>query len=174
MHIVFFNTKGGVGKSTLCEYTARGLERIGYVVESINIDQQQHITERSHNEADHYLYDTQGSFTAANTDLLESLAGADDGLLIMPIGLGVNDLKEAQFVLSKLDEYGLVNRTIIVFTRTRKNSRVMAERREQLAEQAKGVRVAEWFMPNLDAFATLKDNKRTINEIDCFVKEVIL
>ncbi|MGR6863089.1 hypothetical protein ACU5EH_23800 [Aliivibrio salmonicida] len=33
MHIIFFNTKGGVSKSTLCEFTTRELKRLGHGVQ---------------------------------------------------------------------------------------------------------------------------------------------
>ncbi|PCS21201.1 hypothetical protein BTN49_3211 [Candidatus Enterovibrio escicola] len=31
-HLIFFNTKGGSGKSTLCEYSSKELQRLGHTV----------------------------------------------------------------------------------------------------------------------------------------------
>ena len=77
MHIIFFNTKGGVSKSTLCEYTSIELQRLGYSVHVDNTDQQRHVTLIENEEADFFLYDTAGAFTADNVDLLKAASGKD-------------------------------------------------------------------------------------------------
>lgn len=72
MHIIFFNTKGGVSKSTLCEFSSMELQRLGYKIHVDNIDQQEHVTLIENEDADFFLYDTAGAFTSANVELLKS------------------------------------------------------------------------------------------------------
>ncbi|MFW1480299.1 ParA family protein, partial [Vibrio parahaemolyticus] len=96
MHIIFFNTKGGVSKSTLCEFSSTELQRLGYSVHVDNTDQQEHVTLLENEQADFFLYDTAGAFTAANVELLKAAADVNS-LIVIPMNTGVNDLKELDF-----------------------------------------------------------------------------
>lgn len=171
MHAIFFNTKGGVAKSTLCEFTARELQRLNYTVAIDNTDQQQHVNIIDNDDAQFTLYDTAGAFTVSNVKLLQAAAGAES-MVIVPLGTGHNDVQEIDFVVSKLTEYALIERTYFVFTRTRSTSKALNERR--LLLESKGLNVCRWVMPNLEDFSEKRDTARTRNEISAFLHEVIL
>lgn len=171
MHIIFFNTKGGVSKSTLCEYTSLELQRLGYKVNVDNTDQQQHVNLITDEDADYFLYDTAGAFTADNVELLKAASDAK-ALIIVPMNTGKNDLKELEFLLAKLEEFGVKDKTRFVFSKTRQNSKALAMRRETLSEH--GMKSVNWIMPMLEDFSEQRDSKRTRNEIKLFLDEVIL
>ncbi len=171
MHIIFFNTKGGVSKSTLCEYTAAELQRLGYSVNVDNTDQQNHVTIVENESADYFLYDTAGAFTADNVELLKA-ASSENALVIVPMNTGTNDLKEFEFLLAKLDEYCVKDKARFVFTKARTNSKALASRREILASH--GMKSTNWVMPMLEDFSKQRQTSRTRNEISAFLHEVIL
>lgn len=171
MHIIFFNTKGGVSKSTLCEFSSKELQRLGYSVHIDNTDQQKHVTLIEHESADYFLYDTAGSFTTANVDLLKA-ASEVEALIIIPIRTGNNDFEEVDFLLSQLEMYGVKDKAKFVFTQTRPNSKSLANKRNILLKN--GFDSAKWVMPSLDDFSEWRDTSRTRNEISAFLHEVIL
>lgn len=171
-HIIFFNTKGGVGKSTLCEYSARELVRTGHRVQVQNTDQQSHVTLREHDNADFYLYDTMGAFSAENMALLEAAARVD-ALIVVPIGTGTNDFNELSFLLDNLKQLNLIDNMIFVFTCTRPKSKYLKERREALDALQLGLKHAKWVLPTLESFGQQFDTSRTRNEISQFINEVI-
>lgn len=170
-HIIFFNTKGGVCKSTLCEYTAGELQRIGKSVSVDNTDQQTHVTTIFNDDAEYCLYDTAGAFTANNIELLKACVDVD-ALIVVPMNVGKNDLKELDFLVDRLNEYGLKEKSKFVFTKTRPNSKALISRRDSLAEF--GLSSCNWVMPMLEDFSEQLDTKRTRLEINCFLNEVIL
>lgn len=171
MHIIFFNTKGGVSKSTLCECSANELARLGYQVHVDNTDQQEHVTLIDNDAADYFLYDTAGAFTAANVELLKAAANAE-ALIIIPMNTGANDLKELDFILDRLDEFGVKSKSKVVLTKVRINSALARSRRELI--QSRGIEVAKWSMPMLDDFADNRQSTRTRKEISAFLHEVVL
>lgn len=171
MHIIFFNTKGGVSKSTLCEFSSNELQRLGYTVHVDNTDQQDHVTLLKNESADYFLYDTTGAFTADNVELLKAAADVN-ALIVIPMNTGINDLKELDFILARLDEFGVKDRSRIVFTKTRKNSKVLKKRKDTVLER--GLIPLNWVMPTLDDFGEQRDTSRTRNEISAFLHEVIL
>lgn len=171
MHIIFFNTKGGVSKSTLCEFSSNELQRLGYTVHVDNTDQQEHVTLLENESADYFLYDTAGAFTADNVELLKAAADVN-ALIVIPMNTGVNDLKELDFILARLDEFGVKDKSRIVFTKTRKNSKALKERKDTVLER--GLIPVNWVMPILDDFGEQRDTARTRNEISAFLHEVIL
>jgi cellulose biosynthesis protein BcsQ len=170
-HIIFFNTKGGVSKSTLCEYTANELQRIGKLVSVDNTDQQKHVTTILNDNAEYCIYDTAGAFTADNIDLLKARAGVD-ALVVVPMNTGKNDFQELEFLIERLNEYGLKEKSKFVFTKTRANSKALTARRELLADL--GLTSCLWVMPTLEDFSEQRDTKRTRSEINDFLNEVIL
>jgi chromosome partitioning protein len=172
-HLVFFNTKGGVCKSTLCEYSRRELTRLGYEVSVDNVDQQVHVKTIVNDNAEFCLYDTAGAFTGHNLDLLKAASGDDiDAVIIVPYGTGENDKKEYEFVFNKLNQLGLLNKSKVVFTKTRKNSKYLTMRRDQLNDL--GIEYIKWVLPDLEDFKQSLDSSRTRNEISAFLHEVIL
>lgn len=171
MHIIFFNTKGGVSKSTLCEFSSLELQRLGYSVHVDNTDQQEHVTLIENEQADFFLYDTAGAFTAANVDLLKAVADVKS-LIVIPMNTGVNDLKELDFILARLDEFGVKDKSRIVFTKTRQNSKALQARKATVRER--GLTPINWVMPMLEDFSEQRDTSRTRNEISAFLHEVIL
>ncbi|ELJ8598087.1 ParA family protein [Vibrio vulnificus] len=171
MHIIFFNTKGGVSKSTLCEFSMMELKRLGYNVQVQNTDQQEHVTLMDSDNADYYLYDTAGSFTVANVELLNAAAGAN-AIIIIPMNTGVNDLKEVAFVVEQLEKFNVKDKARFVFTKTRPNSKLLREKKETL--QGYGLNVLKWTMPHLEDFGEQRQTSRTRREISAFLHEVIL
>lgn len=171
MHIVFFNTKGGVSKSTLCEFSALELQRLGYKVHVDNTDQQEHVTLIEDESADYFLYDTAGAFTADNVELLKATSNVN-ALIVIPMNTGVNDLKELDFILARLDEFAVRDKAKVVFTKTRQNSKALQARKETLKE--KDLAFLHWVMPMLEDFSEQRQTTRTRNEISAFLHEVIL
>ena len=173
MHIVFMNTKGGVGKSTLCEYSGNELSRLGYLVSINNTDQQQHVDVNNLDEADFYLYDTAGAFTQDNIKLLEALSNPKvNGKIIVPLGVGKNDLKEIDFLIKNLVEYNLVDSTYFVFMRTTVTRKAYKKAKELL--KTKNVNICKWVMPDLEYFGQGIIAPRTTNEISQFLHEIVL
>ena len=171
VHIIFFNSKGGVSKSTLCEYTAQELQRLGYSVNVDNTDQQQHVTLIENENADYFVYDTAGAFTSDNVELLQAAVDVKS-LIIVPLNTGKNDLKEIPFLVAKLDELGLKDKTRFVFTKTRVNSKSLSERRSTLKEL--GLSSLKWVMPMLEDFSEQRNTARTRSEISTFLHEAVL
>ena len=170
MHILFFNTKGGVGKSTLCEYTSRHLSSKNKKVSVENTDQQIHVSLNSDNEADYFLYDTTGAFTDKNIVLLEAINSVNSKIII-PMNVGLNDLREIKFLNKKLDDFGIKKHAKVVFTRARKNNKKIKLLKEQL--NGFGINSFDWVMPSLQDFAFQEDTKRTRKEIDLFLGEIL-
>lgn len=171
MHIIFFNTKGGVSKSTLCEYTSMELQRLGYEVHVDNTDQQRHVPLIENESANYFLYDTAGAFTSDNVDLLKAASQAES-LIIVPIRTGNNDFEEVEFLLSQLEKYGVKDQAKFVFTQTRPNSKALANKRTVLLTH--GFKSVNWVMPSLEDFSEKRHSSRTRNEISAFLHEVIL
>ncbi|HAS6111994.1 TPA: AAA family ATPase [Vibrio vulnificus] len=171
MHIIFFNTKGGVSKSTLCEYSAAELQRLGHRVHVDNTDQQQHVTLIDNEDAEFFLYDTAGAFTAANVDLLKAASEAN-AMVIIPMNTGKNDLKELDFILDQLGEFGVKEKARVVFTKTRQNSKSLQARKKTIKER--GLIATNWVMPMLEDFSEQRHTSRTRNEISAFLHEAIL
>jgi chromosome partitioning protein len=169
-NLIFFNTKGGCSKSTLCHYTGNEIQRLGYTVSIQNTDQQVHVTVNNDDKADYFLYDTAGAFTASNNQLLQAASSDNNTIVIIPIGTGVNDLKEVDFLVSNINKYNLQQKTWFVFTKERANSKALAEGKQEL--RAKGLNVLKWVMPNLTDFGAKRNTPRTRKEISQFINEV--
>lgn len=169
-HLIFFNTKGGVSKSTLCEYSARYLSK-NHKINVESTDQQNHVTLIKNESADFFLYDTIGAFTDQNIDLLQAAKSANS-LIIVPMNIGENDFNELDFLTQRLKEYELLNKTFFVLTKSRKNSRLLKERKKII--NSHNLNLIEWVMPALDDFAAKRDTKRTDSEIQSFMKEILL
>lgn len=172
MHVIFFNTKGGVSKSTLCEYLARELELKGKLISVYNTDQQQHVKKINNNNSDFFLYDTIGAFTAKNQNLLIAAAEKKESLIVVPMNTGENDFNEIGFLVENLNKYNVINKTFFVFTKTRKNSKLLRKRKEDIKKM--NLNFLDWSMPMLDDFAEKKDTKRTKIEINMFMQELKL
>ena len=170
MHILFFNTKGGVGKSTLCEYTSKHISHMGKKVSVDNTDQQKHVSLNMDDNADYFLYDTTGAFTEKNITLLEGVNDVD-AKIIIPMNVGLNDLREIKFLNKKLDDFGIKKHARVVFTRVRKNNKKIKLLKQQLNEF--GISYCDWVMPSLEDFAFQEDTKRTRKEIDLFLGEIL-
>ena len=170
-HVIFFNTKGGVGKSTLCELSARELVRLGFSVSVDNTDQQVHVTLIDSEPSDYCLYDTAGAFTSANTELLKA-ASNEDVLIIIPMIPSKNDFLELPFLIEKLKEFNLSKMAKIVFTNTRQNSKSLSDRQSEISKL--GLNVVKWSMPTLEDFRKQRDTYRTRNEISAFLHEILL
>lgn len=172
-HFLFLNTKGGVGKSTLCEYSYHELVRLGYAVSVDNTDQQKHVTVVECDGAQFCLYDTAGAFTGANLELLEAASSNEvDAKIIIPMSTGKNDNKEVEFLFDELKKLNLFDKSVVVFTKSRKNSKALAMRREEV--KALGMPCLKWVMPQLEDFNLGLHSSKTRNEISAFLHEVAL
>lgn len=172
-HIIFFNPKGGVGKSTWCERTAMELERLNYLVSVENTDQQVHITLRENEEAQFCLYDTMGAYSSANMKLVSAASNSNvDALIIVPTSTSKNDFKDIDFLKTQLKKNNMLDKTIFVFTKVRKNSVSLKKRRKQLSKL--GFKYCKYSMPILEDFSEERDTARTRNEISAFLHEVLL
>ena len=172
-HIICFNPKGGVGKSTWCERIAIELLRLGHSVSVENTDQQVHMELRQDDGADFCLYDTMGAYSAKNMELLAAASGDDvDALIIVPTGTSKNDFKDIDFLKSQLEKHDLLDKTIFVFTKVRKNSQSLIKRRLQL--DSLGFKHCKYTMPSLEDFSEERNTPRTRNEVSQFLNEVIL
>lgn len=170
MHLIFFNTKGGVSKSTLCEYTANILIDSGKTVSVSNTDQQDHVTIINNDNSDYYLYDTAGAFTGQNIELLKAAKDVNSKIII-PMNTGENDFKEIDFLIDNLKDLSIIDKSVFVFTKSRKNSKLTAKRKEYLTRE--NLTFLSWVMPMLDDFAEMKTTKRTKEEITLFINEVL-
>jgi len=161
-HIVFFNTKGGVGKSTLAELTKRELEYHSHTVAMYNTDQQVHVTVQGDGTEEFGLYDTSGSFTQTNVDLLQAAAQNDDVRVIVPIGTGKNDFEELDFLVEKMEEYGIRDKVTFVISKARVG-KLSKLRQQQLRDR--GLTVLNHVFPLLDDIAMQIDSYRVRCEI---------
>jgi chromosome partitioning protein len=170
--IVFYSSKGGVGKSTLCKYTARELTRLGYTTSLINLDQQQHIDSYTTEGADYTLIDTAGFYDAKTIQLLDNIGKTPQGVLIVvPTGTGKNDREELDFVLGKLSEKSLQRNTSVVLSRTRPNSKALTTTQEVI--HLLGFNYNNWVFPLLEDFSEHRDTSRTRNEISSFLVNTV-
>ncbi|HDM8140681.1 TPA: ParA family protein [Vibrio harveyi] len=176
MHIIFFNTKGGVCKSTLCDYSANELMRLGYSVEVTNTDQQNHVEAINTPDADFSLYDTAGVYLGETIKLLElAREAAENGQpvrVVVPMTLGHNDQIELPFLLEKLQEIGILDLCVFVFTKVRKNSKTLRERKGHLS--GLGLNVSKFSLPYSEDFINRRFTTKTRNEISNFLHEVFL
>ena len=172
MHIIFLNTKSGVGKSTLCKYSYHELTRLGCLVETHNTEQQCHLsqTERM-DETDFILYDTTGAFTDDNIDLLHAAAELDDVVIVVPITTGHNQVEELDFMISSLNELKLLDKTRFVLSKVCPNTSSVVRRKMEL--QLRDVNIMKWSFPLLEDFSNQRHTSRTRNEVSQFLKEIV-
>ena len=172
-HIIFLSTKGGVGKSTLTRYTHNELTRLGYIVNVFNCDQQNHVDVISEQDPHFCIYDTAGAFTGDTVTLLQNAAESteDNVQIVIPTGTGANDRKELPFIINEVDKVGLLDKTTVVITRTRVNSKARKDTTALLQEMS--VNVSPWWMPTLEDFSEQRDTSRTRNEISSFIMNTL-
>ncbi|MCV5262411.1 hypothetical protein OFC55_32600, partial [Escherichia coli] len=83
-------------------------------------------------------------------ELLKAAADVNS-LIVIPMNTGVNDLKELDFILDRLDEFGVKDKSRIVFTKTRQNSKALQARKATVIER--GLTPINWVMPMLEDFS---------------------
>ena len=122
-YVIFYSTKGGVGKSTFSKIShivLAMLERRKVTGE--DLDPQQHYADflaanealiSTSEEADFYLYDTQGAHTQTNADLMAALSGVDS-VIIVPVKPSNEDIKEAKRIAKRFSEYNLTDKVVYV------------------------------------------------------------
>ncbi|ASJ41530.1 MULTISPECIES: ParA family protein [Vibrio] len=121
--IVLLSSKGGVGKSSLIKQIHRELSRLGYDVWGKDTDPQgtyeQFLSSLNEpNNADFFLYDTQGADSAINRTLLEAIAQADsDNLIIVPVQPTETDLDRALSVAHLLHQFNVRDKAVFVLNR---------------------------------------------------------
>ena len=133
MLVIFLNTKSGVGKSTLCEYSYHELTRLGCLVETYNPEQQCHLSQTEKmDETDFILYDTTGGFTDDNIELLHAAAELDDVVIVVPITTGHNNTEELDLMISRLNLLKLLDKTRFVLSKVCPNTTSVVRRKMDL------------------------------------------
>ncbi|MEE7918697.1 ParA family protein, partial [Vibrio parahaemolyticus] len=95
-----------------------------------------------------------------------------NAMVIIPMNTGKNDLKELDFILDRLGEFGVKEKARVVFTKTRQNSKSLQARKKTIKER--GLIATNWVMPMLEDFSEQRHTSRTRNEISAFLHEAIL
>ncbi|MFS2001968.1 ParA family protein, partial [Vibrio breoganii] len=155
------------------DYTSRELQRLGHTVNVQNTDQQQHVELITNENATIHLYDTAGSFTQENLDLLNAAAQIDDVKIVIPITTGARCFKEVPFILDKMHELNLSGKYKFVFSKVRRPlTKGYYSRRKQLQEL--DAVISKWSLPLLEDFSEDVCTSNTKKEISQFIHEVIL
>ncbi|WP_150149726.1 ParA family protein [Candidatus Enterovibrio escicola] len=120
-YIIFYSTKGGVGKSTNAKMAhlvlaQNNLKRVA----GEDIDPQQHYADwlEAHPElvsrAEHahfYIYDTQGAHTEKNIELLNATKEVQ-AVILVPVRPSKDDIKEAKRIAKRLTKIGVMDKVI--------------------------------------------------------------
>lgn len=176
-YIIIYSTKGGVGKSTFakCSHLVLSLlerRKVG----GEDLDPQQHYADflaaHSHlstsENAEFFIYDTQGAHTEKNAELLNA-AGGVDSLIIVPVRPSSDDLKEARRITERLKNHGVMDKTVFVLNgchHSKDYSRYIAELKEL-------GRVANKRINTRTAFAEVPKQKE-LSDFSQLLHEVVL
>ncbi|EGU33949.1 ParA family protein [Vibrio scophthalmi] len=176
--VVLLSSKGGVGKSSLIKQIHRELNRLGFQVWGRDTDPQgtydlflNTLTEP--NDADYFLYDTQGADSAINRTLLESIAENDsDSLIIVPVQPTETDLERALSVAHLLQQFNVRDKAIFVLNRCYRDADQETLKAKQTLKSF-NINVAKSVIVNRLRFDQAPTSKIR-NEISKLIHEVIL
>ncbi len=169
-YIIFYSTKGGVGKSTLVKLTHRVLAKNnGKRVTGDDTDPQQHykswldrspeLTSDADN-ADYFLYDTEGSHTKYNAELLEAAVNVDAVILIptnpVPFnefGEPSDEVVECKRIAERLGKLGIKHKARFVLNKVNPVSKKKTAQFIELLESTE-IEVSRKHIPNRAAFGS--------------------
>lgn len=166
------STKGGSGKSTLVEFMSHVLRKTyRKSVTVYNLDQQIHVTVRSESNPDFIIFDTIGAFANNTLSLIEKIKEDENGMIIIPVSTGVNDQREYAFIIDKLKELGVFDKSVFVLIKVRLGSKSVKESRDLLKSMNANVAVAAISL--LEDYAQERlHSSRCVNEISKFLNEI--
>ena len=181
-HIVLMNTKGGVGKSSICKNLHQELMRTGSLVQGRDIDPQQHYARYFSElnqpiDAEYIIYDTAGIDCSENHHLLaaiNNLESSDDAIIIIPVRPTDTDLFEVKEIVNILKSYNLENKSIFVLNScVREKSKRVLIVKEALATY--GVKVAKSVFTTKEGFDEVGEtpNPKITNEVSRLIHEII-
>ncbi|EGU42458.1 ParA family protein [Vibrio scophthalmi] len=177
-YILFYSSKGGVGKSTHAKLTHLVLGNNNQKkVAGDDMDPQQHYADwmannshlvSSEDEADFFIYDTQGAHTEKNIELLTAVKDVD-AVILVPVRPSKDDMKEVRRIVSRLDKIGVLDKVVFFLNGCVANSNY-SEFKDELAAFG---RVAKKQINNRIAFSD-NPTTREINDISALLLEVLL
>ena len=177
-YIVFYSSKGGVGKTTHAKMTHLVLGNNNQKkVAGDDMDPQQHYADWMANnphlvsseiDADFFIYDTQGAHTEKNIELLTAIKGVD-AVILVPVRPSQDDMKEVRRIVTRLNKIGVLDKVVFFLNGCVANSNY-SKYKEELATYG---RVAKKQINTRVAFS---DNPKTreINDISALLLEVLL
>ena len=170
-HVIYYFSKGGTGKSSLTQYSASELQRLGFKVQVENIDQQSHVPEQQVDDADFCLYDTPGNYSGQAEELLDAAKGVDVQIIV-PISLSSKDWREFHFLLNQLGSRDLLDNSCFVFNKVDIRNPDLQDRKETL--KSLKLNYAKKIIPHMVAIEREQETSRTRNVISAMLHEVIL
>lgn len=177
-YIIFYSSKGGVGKSTHAKLAHLVLGNNNQKkVAGDDMDPQQHYADWMANnpelvskeeDADFFIYDTQGAHTDKNVELLTAAKGADS-IILVPVRPSKDDMKEVSRMVLRLEKVGVLDKVVFFLNGCVANSNYK-QYRDELSKYG---RVAKKQINNRIAFS---DSPRTreVNDISALLLEVLL
>lgn len=171
--VAVLNTKGGSGKSNFVTFTSSVLRRIYKKnVTVYNLDQQAHVQVNQEENPDFIMFDTIGAFADKTLSLIDKMKNDDNAMIIVPVGSGLNDQREYQFVVNKLTQLGVIKKTVFVLTKVRQGSKSVGESRQLL--KSMNVNVAKATISLLEDYAQERfTSSRCNNEISKLLNEIM-
>ena len=176
-YIIYYSSKGGVGKSTHAKLAHLVLGNNNQKkVAGDDMDPQQHYADWMANnpelvskeEADFFIYDTQGAHTDKNVELLTA-AKEVDSIILVPVRPSKDDMKEVSRMVQRLDKVGVLDKVVFFLNGCVANSNYKPYR----DELSKYGRVAKKQINTRIAFSDAPRN-REINDISALLLEVLL
>lgn len=177
-YLIYYSSKGGVGKSTFAKISHLVLaDNNQKKVAGDDTDPQQHYADwmsqhknlvSSEEDAEFFIYDTQGAHTAANAELLTAACDAD-AVILIPVKPSSDDLKEAQRIANRLTQLNVMDKAIFFLNGCVANSNYSNYR----VELAKLGKVARKQINNRKAFAETP-TAREINDVSALLLEVLI
>lgn len=177
-YIIFYSSKGGVGKSTHAKLAHMVLGNNNRKkVAGDDMDPQQHYADwmnsnpnlvATEDEADFFIYDTQGAHTDKNVELLTAAKDVESVILI-PVRPSKDDMKEVRRMVPRLEKIGVLNNVVFFLNGCVANSNYKGFR-DELATFG---RVAKKQINNRIAFSDTP-RAREVNDISALLLEVLL
>lgn len=178
-HIILMNTKGGVGKTCICKQLSRELYRLGYSVQAVDYDPQQHFAKFANVNAslftdiepDFCIIDTQGVWAGSSKEIIEGINPNDDCMIIVPFTPVEDDYTEALRMRDRFKVAGILNKALFLPNACyRDNDKDVAYYSGLLSDT---VYVTKAVFTRRKAFAK-EPNARVIFEVSRFIQMEIL
>ncbi|MDP2544690.1 ParA family protein [Photobacterium damselae subsp. piscicida] len=177
-YIVFYSSKGGVGKSTFAKITHFVLANNNQKkVAGDDTNPQQHYADwmnansslcSNEEVADYFIYDTQGAHTEVNIEILTACK-TENAVILIPVKPSDDDIKEAKRIATRLKQLNVIDKAIFFLNGCVANSNYK-KYREELCSLG---RVARKQINNRKAFAETP-TQREINDVSALLLEVLI